>query len=168
MSMQQQIEAKLAAIQYGQPRDRRLAGPVKRAEERAFRRQPQAGVGIVDACKQRGDPVVARAAFDADGTLRNGGKHILDRNRAACHRGHVQPVQARHRKERRHRHAFIKLAKPRLHVSAELDHPQVGTAVQKLRPTAQRRSADNRPGARSASEATWRETKASRTSSRGR
>ena len=117
------------AIDTGERRNRRAAGPIELTEECALGFNRDERIAVIDGGKDLFRFVIGGAQFDADGALRRGWEHILNRDQLRDAVGEPQTLQARKREQGCIGFACFELAKPRLHVAAEQDHLQVGPLV---------------------------------------
>ena len=149
--------------------NRGFAGPVQRRQERPFRRQPLAGLPVMYGGQHFAHAGIRGTSFDPDRPLRHGGQHIVGRDRRAGHLVHAQPVQSRPWRGR---------SPPPRHPPASSVRvctlPRNSTTFRsgrraiQLRPPPQRRGAHHGPLGQLGQPSCGQDTKASRTSSRGR
>ena len=137
-------QAQGSAVQFRQPGNRRLAGPVERGKESALGGKALAGFDVMNCLEQGGGVGVVGAPLDPDRTLCNGGQHVIGRNGATCHMGHAQTVQTGLCQKCGRGHTIRQLLETRLHIAAEFHDFQMREGIQQLRPAAQGGRADPR------------------------
>ena len=132
------FEAHPVALHAGEPGDGRAAGALQNAQERAFRDNGVAGVGVQNRSERGERARVVRAGRDADGALTDGGKKIIFVEHAGGLVGEAEPSQAREGEQARVVLARLHLAQARLHVAAQQADSHVRPQALHLRAPAQR------------------------------